>query len=1056
MSSSQNPNDRKDNKKSTPTSDLTPGEPLWNKRDHTQKSFGQGYDWHEPVSLMKGSVESGNSLIRYGKFSFKRSMKTTGTSHGRVIDIPILRTEGSQGRFTLILRQQDSSNENGVFGNFNTFVEHGYYYCNVDVDMVSLNTQQGVSFDPATNSVRVTFESGETEKILKTIIPYRTRVKFLLPDVLRKKVTYWIEEYNNIQANRYRKPYKVTGQIVTGCGDVSTKFNGHFITRPVDSKNNNKNIKNHWVYYKVYTLPMPISWIKSNVGNPVYIDRWDKNYEFRRVNNTHRDRTMPNRLDDDTETDAPTDGYITRYDHQEKMDLVLGKSRLSVFYNRLWYTLGHACGASCSDYPLVYQGNRSYWWISNDTRITHRTWPIYAGDSASYAQGSIGGGATVVGIIGLKRQYITSALNGGYGIVLHDDISYTRTYFSGYNYSYYNSHAKTLQNNAADHKDRWEPKHIPMPYTGWERKDFPADQTITDIEGKIANDTYALNPNIHPETPLMFLGGGGGSQGHDWGGAIPYEDQSWYESQRFSGGVDLTPTSKLTTPYRGYVNGDPHVYPTPTDREFKYGDPLTRVGNLAQPMFNHYGTKETEYYQGMNQYVMSAEDPSALKFKNDFSFYGDWDNMWKFRHSGAKNARCTFWFRGWCNFRTCLFGTRPSFPRARGSSWGPVGYQAADGHLGNFTSQWINSTNNATVCAGALFTEEDAPLAHDGTQYFTGYRYDGNARGIDTTKGSRAAAIGYGSSGHGEQGTSRYLYDYRDITHPLSSYENNDKNLRGYYRSCTDHINRQVTIVMEPEFPDPPYDLGETEIQILINKNSDYSTYKAAEYDETVLVDHTINAGNTFATNDEWDGLPTGQSVTDRLFTGLGAKPTNPVLFLGVSAGNLPGGSMESRDKVVPPVPSRTTLSGPDNGENYNADKLVDTVSKSTHGTTGKTYVYTLYNRGEADSIVSLGVSYQRQQGPYKPPNPPDQVNAIGDKIADWSFAIKAPYTPGDPDFPSNTIKLSGGETVTFEHTVKPTTDVPTGYIIKQTVTIEESSGKVINKQLTFDVDVTS
>ena len=1050
MSSSQNPLDRKDNKNSTPTSNLTPGEPLWNKRDHEQKSFGQGYDWHEPVSLMKGSVAKGNSLIRYGKFSFKRSMRTTGTAHGRIIDIPILRTEGSQGEFTLILTQKDPENESGVFGNFNTFVNHGYYYCNVDVDMVSLNTQQGVSFD-AQNRVRVTFKSGETEKILKTIIPYRTRVGFLLPDVIRKKVTYWVQEYNNIRANNYRKPYKVTGQQNGGV-DVSKTWNWAYSwSQSNDNQYNSRNIKNHWVWYKVYTLPMPISWIKSNVGNPIYIDRWDKNYQYRRVNNTCRLERMPNREDDDTLPDQLTDGYITRYDHQEKLDLVLGKTRFSRFNQRLGYRNVGWCYSSRTFVPDQIQGNKAHWWISNDTRITHRYFPEYAGYSSSYSQGSIGGGATMVGTLTFAPAQVESAFANNHTIAVHDDYSYNSWRYAGAGYG--NFHAYNSPTSWTRDITKLQAKHLPMPYTGQTWDDFPADEVIQkakETEGGTWNKNAYSSDSIHPETSIMMLGGGGGA-GHDWGGPIPYKDQSWYESQRYVGGVDMDPVSKLTPAFNNYVNGTPHVFPTPVDREFKYGDPLTRIGNLAQPMFNHYGTKPDEYYQGMEQYVMNTEDPSEVKKSKDFPFYSmteTFKNRGDSRHHRYIYDRCWRWYCPACS---------SSGPSKRGG-WGPVGWRGVNADIGDLTSQWVNAKTNATSAAGELFTEEDAPLSYDGKEYFEGYRYKGDDRGVDTTQGSRGAQVGFGSSGHGEQGTSRYLYDYRDITHPLSSYEMNDENLRGYYRCCTDHKDRQVTIVMEPEFPDPPYDLGETEILILINKGSKYDTFKAAEYDDTVLVDHTINPGNTFQLNDEWDSNPTGPSVTDRLFTSQGARSDNPVLFLGVSAGNYPGGSMESPDKIVLPSPSRSSLKGPDNGESFNGDKLVDTVSKSTHGVDGKTYTYTYHNRGQSPAKVNLGVSFQRQQGPYVPANPgaTPPTQAEGDKIADWSFKIQDPYKPGDSNFPTNTFELSGGGTILVDYVVKPTTDTPTGYIIKQTVTIEESTGKFINKQLIFDVDVTA
>ena len=1057
MASSQKPSDRKDNKNATPSSNIAPGEPLWNKKAHDQKSFDQGYDWHEPVSLMKGSVSDGNSLIRFGKFQFKRAMKTTGLDHGTVIDVPILRTEGSQGEFTLYITQVEESGRTAEMGLYNTFVNHGYYYCNIDLDLVSLNTDKGVVWNADEHRVEVTFADGETEKFLKVIAPYRTRVETLLPDVVRKKVSYWIEEYHNIAARNYRTPYKYDSGAGWS-GNISWNFanNGHWKSHSShDNRYPSRNIRNNTVWYKVYTLPMPLSWIRSNVGQPIYIDRWDKNYRYRVRNNTCRERIMPNRDNDETLIDKYTDGYITRYDHQEKMDLVLGRSRYTRFCNRIGGHKVPYCenGHTMNHWPLPHQGLKSYWWISNDKRITHRKWPEYAGKgSSNYTQGSIGVGATLVGALVYTDVELQKALNGDYGILLYHDDSRACANRSGSDpcKHYYNNNVIRSKNSGS--KGKWQTGHVPMPYTGWKRDDFPWQRALKAINDHIESgktwsaDTYNTD-QIHPETPVEMVGGGG-NMGFNFGGAIPYQDQSWYESQRYIGGVDMKPNSKLTDVLYGYVEGEPHVFPTPVDREFRYGDPLTRVGDLAQPMFNHFGTKPEEYVHGLEQYVVpaSAEDPSNVKEQLDTGGY-DLDYYWKNRRSGYGRSTCHGWCHRWYGCCRC----RASIYSARGGSWGFLGWPSRDGELGNQTRRWLNSSSSMPLCAGKVSTLEDAPIDDpDGNELFKGYRYSEATRGADASNGNQDKVLKFGSPGHGEQGTSRYLYDYRDLVHPLSSYELNDRNLRGYYRCCTDHIDRKITIKLEPDVPDPVYDIGEDEILFLINKDPIYDTFQSAKYDPTVVTDHTINAGPTFATNDEFDGNPTGPSVTDRLFTAQGAKSANPVLFLGVSAGNLPGGSMESREKIVPKVPSRTILKGPTNGESYNQAKLVDTVSKNEV----KTYSYTLTNKGELDSKVTFGTSYQRQQGLYEntAPNPPPVFQ--GDKIDDWSFMIVPPFTPHDADFPTNTLLLSAGETVTFTHQVNARTETPTGYIIKQSMSVEESSGKINNTQLVFDVDV--
>lgn len=87
--------DEQDNKKTTPTSNIAPGTPLWydsSAGKHHQKDFGPGYDSHDPVGLHKGSFIKGNSVDRFGEIGFRYDKLPTG--HGEVFEIVIDRKGG--------------------------------------------------------------------------------------------------------------------------------------------------------------------------------------------------------------------------------------------------------------------------------------------------------------------------------------------------------------------------------------------------------------------------------------------------------------------------------------------------------------------------------------------------------------------------------------------------------------------------------------------------------------------------------------------------------------------------------------------------------------------------------------------------------------------------------------------------------------------------------------------------------------------------------------------------------------------------------------------------
>ena len=376
--------DEQDNKKSTPTSDIAPGSPLWYASAqgiHHQKDFGPGYDSHDPVGLHKGKAIAGNAITRFGKFSFKPTMSVTGTEHGEIIDMPILRTEGSKGEWTVVI-SADPKRTTGKLGLYQTATEHGYDVCRIDVDVYSLNKDiPGVAWSNLTQELSVTFQHGETEKNLRAVIPYRTTVRTLLPDVVRNKITYHVGEFQRLFYLTYLGRTTGWGGWHRGpyphyCGSSSTRtmiypksnlgYNRHANDNQVAG-----DVYNRWVWYNVYTLPIPRSYIENLNGNPLYIDQWDRNYRARLSKNTEREKIVPNRKDDLTPPDVPTDGHVTRYDHAGKIELVSGVTRFTRFAHRMGATgETRAC-------PCYVKWPNTKLWISNDYRISHREYPIY-------------------------------------------------------------------------------------------------------------------------------------------------------------------------------------------------------------------------------------------------------------------------------------------------------------------------------------------------------------------------------------------------------------------------------------------------------------------------------------------------------------------------------------------------------------------------------------------------------------------------------------------------------------------------------------------------------
>ena len=353
----------------------------------------------------------------------------------------------------------------------------------------------------------------------------------------------------------------------------------------------------------------------------------------------------------------------------------------------------------------------------------------------------------------------------------------------------------------------------------------------------------------------------------------------------------------------------------------------------------------------------------------------------------------------------------------------------------DWTDRWL-ATAHDPLSAGKLDLYDAPENSFDPD--FPGYKWDSNQR--DTSAGGGVnAVLGNGSPGHGEDGTSRYLYDCSDIVHPLSSYEVNDNNLKGHYLCCTDHIDTHITLSLGKKRDGDQFDLGEIAMKLLINKAADYNVRNHSSYDRRALPDHEIAVGPTFNMFQEWNATPTNASVTDRLFTSIGAHTTSPVLFLGLSAAVIPGGSLTNPNADPEQLPANIVISP-------NTTLVDDTVSKDNTAT----YPYTFTNIGEQTGILKISNTFTPEKGVYTADG---NGNYTGDKVFDWSRTIKGIYRVGPSGF-ANTVSLSAGESVDVDIDLVSTTDNPAGYVVSLNYTIDAPGKLVSNKQIRFDIDV--
>jgi hypothetical protein len=302
-----------------------------------------------------------------------------------------------------------------------------------------------------------------------------------------------------------------------------------------------------------------------------------------------------------------------------------------------------------------------------------------------------------------------------------------------------------------------------------------------------------------------------------------------------------------------------------------------------------------------------------------------------------------------------------------------------------------------------------------------------------------------GQPGMGESGTSNTLYDLTALTHDLATYQKNNT-LKGYYKCCTDHVDRQVKLHLSKVNENDLVELGTNITQsTFINKSSLYSVPSHGSYDNTVNIYHGMPPGKVFEPFQAWDDVPTGDSLTKQLFTSLGADDKSPVLFLSLSAGGFAGGTNptngipRSRPKTKPVMrPSTRTV------------REVEVPGATVN------YVVQFVNVGGDDSKITFENSpssgfRSTTNTPYGPIGTTGPTFS-GDKLDDWAWSFVG--TPRLVPSTTTSVHLSANEIVEVQYTVNINTANPNGYNIWHGYQFDRGVlyGGVINDKTSFQI----
>lgn len=268
----------------------SPGAPHWIKPTHGLKGRGQGYDFHDNVSLQQatdgGGYDSGHAVNMNGEVTFEMPLLNIG--HGAVYDLNLIRKSGTVGRYELWL-EFDDTKSTGLIGEIRSEIEHGFPVTKIDYDITTLNPhiEQDI-LDP--KRYKVVFEDGMARVTIKAIVTYRTSVRDKRAVVLQKPYTYWVEERYNVWAGDDERkkmvdeePWKSDPTQLPGCEgtdgqredflferrNIEVANDACFVDRHSPAYDYRPEVKQHWAWYQVKSLPLPEFFMDPvSVGSP--------------------------------------------------------------------------------------------------------------------------------------------------------------------------------------------------------------------------------------------------------------------------------------------------------------------------------------------------------------------------------------------------------------------------------------------------------------------------------------------------------------------------------------------------------------------------------------------------------------------------------------------------------------------------------------------------------------------------------------------------------------------------------------------------------------------
>lgn len=271
------------------------------------------------------------------------------------------------------------------------------------------------------------------------------------------------------------------------------------------------------------------------------------------------------------------------------------------------------------------------------------------------------------------------------------------------------------------------------------------------------------------------------------------------------------------------------------------------------------------------------------------------------------------------------------------------------------------------------------------------YRWFGHYMGLTISDQPAKLSIDFqhdasvvGDVGLGEGGTSTTVYNVSSYITPLDQYEKNES-LKGYYKCCNDHQDRQIMLVLDKVNANDPVGLDETvESLTMISKTPVYNVKQHSLYDNTVQEDHAMDPVPVMRAYQSWEDAPADPSVVEQLFVSDGADPASQVQFLSLSAGALEGGSSPTSNL---PKPKPTT--GPVlkvSPSTLVRDIVSRGVTKSWNRrftNTGSGEVNIFLNNIGNGFVSNTNATYQEGLDTTT-----GSITADGDKLADWSWSI--------------------------------------------------------------------